>query len=146
MKRPLCLVLALLISFCFFGCSNKTAHKDKAGEAVINLGESSIYTEEDRNAAACAIIEDINHDPAIAKIHTINYAGDEWSERNEQDCFSTYSDLPYSDIILFYVDFRAGRSAEKFGLSSNYDYPSYKYTLGKNAQGEWKIISGYCGY
>lgn len=144
-KRILCFILLIAVCACFFGCTNNAENTDKTAGTVFKIGESSLYTEDDRNAAVDVIIERINRDGYIDKLYTVEYAGDELSEETKK-YVNSLEEAEYNEAVLFYIDFHTRKGAEKTGLSGDYNYTDYKVTLAKNEQGEWIVIEGACGY
>ncbi|MBQ9227512.1 MAG: hypothetical protein IJ168_01670 [Eubacterium sp.] len=140
-KRIISLLLILILPMCLFGCAleEKT---DKTANTVVDLGESRLYSEEDRKTAAEKTMYDYEHSPAIAVLYSVTYAGDDASEETKK----YYGDGKYEEVILFYVSFHTKQGAASHGFNNDCDYDVYRDALGKNARGEWETIDGACGY
>lgn len=140
-KRIVCFILIFTLPMCLFGCT-LNMKMDKTSETVVDIGESSFFTEDDRNAAVDIIMDRIQRNLAITKLYTVKYAGDEEKEKTKYEL----SYATYEEVIVFYISFHTSVGAANYGLNNDMDYDGYREVFGKNADGQWELIEGACGY
>ena len=110
--------------------------------AVIDCGDSALYTEEDRSAAA-KLISDTVESFEGCKLYAVKYEGDEVSKKNLEYCNSLAADgITYSESIVFTSYFRS----PVFGggaWNANEIY-SWSWYLARTNDGKWEILTyGY---
>ena len=137
----------ILLVFAVFAAALSGCGKKAAPEPEIRYGTSSIYTEEDMNAA----IEEIRNMFDTwdgCELHSIEYAGDEncspeniaWMNR-----LASANDAkePFTQCILFKSSFH---SPKKGGGTWNADqeYTGWQWWLARSDGGPWKLLTwGY---
>ena len=135
MKRILCTILSVLFVFLLTGCGKTT-------DTQIDVGESELFTQDDRSAAVDLIVQRIDDSDAIKKLYSVRYAGDEESKAETEG----YRDTPlaHDEIIVFKIAFRSADSAHSGGFNPNEIYTDFSYMLGRNAGGAWEFVTaGY---
>ncbi len=140
MKRLFSVMLALVLVFTVAGCGAKS----KIANTKIDIGESEIFSEEDRNAAVKWILERWSKEKTITKLYSITYAGDEES-KYEQDYYSDWEGYSHEEVIVFYIDFHTARGAGSEGFEGDEDYEEWAQMLGRDDGGEWVFVTGGYG-
>ena len=138
MKKVISVILILALIFLFAGCSGKTPKEGKTEGVKIDIRESSIFTEKDRNSAVDFIINKVENDGSIEKLYSVTYAGDEESKSETE----YYKDLEYDEIIVFYIDFHSVKGSEADGFNGDFDYEAFAQMLGRDKGGEWEFVTG----
>lgn len=118
------------------GCRAQDSAADKAAETRINIGKSTLFSEEDRDAAVQCILEKVRADASITKLYSITYAGDEKSKAE-----AGY-DRGYEEIIVFLINFHTAKGAYAEGYNSDEDYRDFQQMFGRNAGGAWEYVDG----
>ena len=115
----------------------------KQKEATIDLGESSVYTEEDRQEAVKAIRKEFDTWEECT-LNGIRYAGDECnSEKNIQWMNELKEGQNYTQCIEFLSDFHTSKDA-KGAWEPDKDYKDYQWYLARSENGDWELLSwGY---
>ena len=110
--------------------------------AVIDCGESVIYTKEDRQSAARLISDTVNSFEGC-KLYAVKYEGDEVSQKNLEYCNSLAADgVTYSESIVFTSYFRS--PIFNAGARNPNDLYSWSWYLARTNGGEWEILTyGY---
>ena len=110
--------------------------------AVIDCGESVLYTTEERQAAA-KLISDTVESFEGCKLYVVTYEGDEVSKKNLEYCNSLAADgITYSESIVFTSYFRS--PIFKAGAWNPNDLYSWSWYLARTNGGDWKILTyGY---
>ncbi len=137
MKKIICITLILVLVLLTAGCGLK----NKAENVKIDLGESDIFSLEDRENAAACIVKKYKHDKCITQLNNVYYAGDKGSI-SEQQSREGLDDQAYDEIIAFMVSFHTSEKASAEGFSPDEDYTGYLHIFGRNNGGEWKFIDG----
>ncbi len=108
-------------------------------EVTVDLGTSSIFTEEKLQEAAIQIKCSFASWPGF-ELHSLRYAGDEANTPENIDRLNALGDgAAYTEIAEFLSDFHSPEGAET--LESNKDYTDYPWWLGRNADGGWNIVT-----
>ena len=123
-----------------------------ASEVTIELGASSLYTQEELNTAIL-LIRDKLATFAGCELHSIRYAGDDANNEENLEWLNSLrevrSNIPpedegkqYVQVADFLCDFsRRGRSIR---LGTRHGIQGYQWWLGRLEDGRWEIISwGY---
>ena len=110
--------------------------------AVIDCGESVLYTKEDRQSAA-RLISDVVNSFEGCKLYVVKYEGDEVSQKNLEYCNSLAADgVTYSESIVFTSYFRS--PIFNAGAWNPNDLYSWSWYLARTNGGEWEILTyGY---
>lgn len=143
-KKIISLLLVIMLVFLVSGCTARVTEADRIADTKIDLGESEIFSEEDRNAAVKWILEHWSKEKTITKLYSITYAGDERSLA-EQAYYSDTDNLSHEEMIVFYIDFHTARGAESEGFNGNADYDEFAQMLGRDNGGEWVFVTGGYG-
>ena len=110
--------------------------------AVIDCGESVLYTKEERQDAA-KLISDTVESFEGCKLYAVKYEGDEVSKKNLEYCNSLAADgVTYSESIVFTSYFRS--PIFKAGAWNPNDLYSWSWSLARTNGGDWEILTyGY---
>lgn len=113
-------------------------------EAVIDLGSSEKFTEEELKAAAIRIeCEFAFWNGCVLK--NIRYAGDDAVTVEKLEWLNTQSpDANYTSAVQFLMDFHTPAYTGELTFNPDSDYVDYQWWLAKNADGGWDIVTfGY---
>lgn len=136
MRKMISMTLVFVCVLLLAGCGTTVNVK-------IDIGESRIFTADDRNAAAQVILQRVDASEAIKKLYRITYAGDEESEA-ETAYYSNYESCAHDEIIVFKIVFRAADGARAGGFNPGELYTDFSYMLGRNDGGAWEFVTaGY---
>ena len=131
-KRMLFILLCALTVLCLAGC------RGDVGETAYQIGESSLYSEEEIQAAMDAAVREFRMEYRDCKLLDIRY--------NEEQ---TISESAYraekgekSRVMVLLSDFEVGDHADT-GFNPNDTYRNWKWILGNDGTG-WKLLD--CGY
>lgn len=139
MNKIICFFVAVCIVFALAGC----AQAGKPDSARIDLGESELYTVEDRQAAVDYLFQKHLSSPAIRKVYAVRYAGDERS-KEEKAYYVDKEGMAFDEIIVFSADFKSARGLKAGAFNPNAIYTDYAYVLGRTNGGTWEYVtSGY---
>ena len=107
---------------------------------------SQIYTDEELTAAKDAIMNVINNEWEV-KVESVElaYAGDEVSANNLEYCQSLNPEIAECAVFTssFHIPEQDAVMAGAF--EPNADINGWSWTLGKNAAGEWEVLSNGFG-
>ena len=107
----------------------------------IDIGESDIYTEDDREAAVQLIIDEVSNWSGVETVYNITYAGD---ERSKDKIGIEPGGEYYHTVMVFLSDFRTGKTPASSGFNSDCDYPEYMWIVAITEDGEYKLVDwGY---
>ena len=127
MKKNL-LVITLLVIITLVGCQ-------KAGEsknAEIDLGESKVYSQEDREKAVEAIKKEFKEfkNCEMTKI---------WYDESDEYAGSVIED---GKTIVFYSNFKTGDVDDQSGFSKNSEEERWSWTLERESKdGDWEVTN-----
>ena len=110
--------------------------------AVIDCGDSAVYTIEERETAARLISDTVNSFEGC-KLYAVKYDGDEVSQKNLEYCNSLAADgITYTESIVFTSYFRSPVfNAGAWNPNEIYDWTWY---LARTDGGDWEILTyGY---
>ncbi len=125
MKRIVILALCVFILVISCGCSG-------VKNAVIDYGDSKIYTHEDMDQAISVIKNEISNLKGYNKLENLEYAGDEMSQENIPYCNSLSEDVEYDECIVF-------NSSLKTSLTGSNNHWSWYLARLKN--GDWDLLT-----
>ena len=110
--------------------------------AVIDCGDSVLYTKEERQAAA-KLISDTVESFEGCKLYAVKYEGDEVSKKNLEYCNSLAADdVTYSESIVFSSYFLS--PIFNAGAWNPNDLYSWSWYLARTNGGDWEILTyGY---
>ena len=136
MKKIICLIIITALLFCLTAC--RTLSPADVDNAVIDYGNSEIYSKDDMDAAIKLIKEEFSGwDGCVLK--TISYGSDEKCSESELEWLKELeatrkTSENYSQCIMFNTDF----------YSPEYDDPDYtdffQWWLVRSDGGEWVLI------
>ena len=137
MKKILCMILTIIIAASLFGCSNASA-AGRIADVTIDIGEREMFSEDDRNEAVKLILNEIGGWESVQKVYNLRYAGDKASKEE-----SGY--LGHEEVMIFLSDLHSVKSSSKAGgFNADTDYTDWNWILGKNADGQWELLTwGY---
>ena len=150
-----------MIGFLLAGCmllalpSCVEKKPEPAQEVVIDLGSSSLYTQEELNAAVLMIREKFASFAGDCELHRIRYAGDEANNGENLVWLNSLrevrSNIPPEDVDKRYVqvaeflsDFHSPVEEGPYVWELNMEYKDYQWWLARLEGGSWEIVSwGY---
>ncbi len=140
MKKAICFIFPVLLLFLFSGC-HFTTPEERIANTEIDIGESDIYTEDDREAAVQLVIDEVSNWSCVETVYSITYAGD---ERSEREIGIENGGKQYDTVMVFLSDFRTGKTPASSGFNSDCDYPEYGWIVAITDDGEYKLVDwGY---
>ena len=125
-----------------------------ASEVTIELGASSLYTQEELNTAIL-LIRDKLATFAGCELHSIRYAGDDANNEENLEWLNSLrevrSNIPPEDVGKQYVqvaeflsNFHSPVEEGPYAWELDMEYKDYQWWLGRLEDGRWEIISwGY---
>ena len=126
-----------------------------APEVAIDLGSSSLYTQEELNAAVLMIRDKFASFSGDCELHGIRYAGDEANNGENLEWLNSLrevrSNIPPEDVGKKYVrvaeflsDFHSPVEEGPYAWELDMEYRDYQWWLGRLEDGRWEIVSwGY---
>jgi len=151
-KTMLCLISASVMIFVMSACGTKTT--GPAPEVAIDLGSSSLYTQEELNTAIL-LIKDKFATFAGCELHSIRYAGDDANNEENLEWLNSLrevrSNIPPEDVGKQYVqvaeflsNFHSPVEEGPYAWELDMEYKDYQWWLGRLEDGRWEIVSwGY---
>ena len=151
-KTMLCLVSASVMILVSSACGTKTT--GPAPEVAIDLGSSSLYTQEELNTAIL-LIKDKFATFAGCELHSIRYAGDNANNEENLEWLNSLrevrSNIPPEDVGKQYVqvaeflsNFHSPVEDGDYAWNQDMEYTDYQWWLGRLDDGRWEIVSwGY---
>ena len=151
-KTMLYLVSASVVIFALSACGTKTT--GPAPEVAIDLGSSSLYTQEELNTAIL-LIKDKFATFAGCELHSIRYAGDDANNKENLEWLNSLrevrSNIPPEDVGKQYVqvaeflsNFHSPVEEGPYAWELDMEYKDYQWWLGRLEDGRWEIVSwGY---
>ena len=140
-KRIISLILAVALVFLLYGCRERVTEADRIADTKIDIGESELFSTEDRKSAAQWILDRWSKEKTITKLYSITYAGDEKS-MGEQSYYADVDNLSHEEMIVFYIDFHTCNSDRSEGFNGDSDYDGWTQILGRDNGGEWVFVTG----
>ncbi len=145
------MALALAMTGC--GSAEDEAATEGTGADIssveIDLGDSTIYSEEDRSAAAEVVKTEFSKWDGC-KLYNIRYAGDDASTDENLKWMNELAegqdkDAAYTECIEFLSDFHSPvESEEPTAWELDTDYNDYQWWLAREDGGEWILMTnGY---
>lgn len=151
-KTMLYLISASVMIFVMSACGTKTT--GPAPEVAIDLGSSSLYTQEELNTAIL-LIKDKFATFAGCELHSIRYAGDNANNEENLEWLNSLrevrSNIPPEDVGKQYVqvaeflsNFHSPVEEGDYAWNQDMEYTDYQWWLGRLDDGRWEIVSwGY---
>ena len=151
-KTMLYLISASVMIFVMSACGTKTT--GPAPEVAIDLGSSSLYTQEELNTAIL-LIKDKFATFAGCELHSIRYAGDNANNEENLEWLNSLrevrSNIPPEDVGKQYVqvaeflsNFHSPVEEGPYAWNLDEEYTDYQWWLGRLDDGRWEIVSwGY---
>jgi len=154
--KPLfCLISAACMILALSACGGSGGSDKPAPRVAIDLGSSSIYTEEERDAAVSLIREKFASFPGDCELHSIRYAGDEANNVENLKWLNSLrevrSNIPpedagkeYVQVAEFLMDFHSPVEEGPYAWELDMEYKDYQWWLARLKDCEWEIVSwGY---
>ena len=125
-----------------------------ASEVTIELGASSLYTQEELNTAIL-LIRDKFATFTGCELHSICYAGDDANNKENLEWLNSLrevrSNIPPEDVGKKYVqvaeflsNFHSPVEEGPYAWNLDEEYTDYQWWLGRLEDGRWEIVSwGY---
>lgn len=151
-KTMLYLVFASVVIFALSDCGTKTT--GPAPEVAIDLGSSSLYTQEELNTAIL-LIRDKFAVFTGCELHSIRYAGDDANNEENLEWLNSLrevrSNIPpedvgkqYVQVAVFLSSFHSPVEDGDYAWNQDMEYTDYQWWLGRLEDGRWEIASwGY---
>ena len=145
-------LLACCVLLAIPSCAEKK--HGSAPEFPIELGSSSLYTQEELNSAVL-MIRDKFATFAGCELHSVRYAGDEANNEENLEWLNSLrevrSNMPPEDVGKQYVqvagflcDFHSPVEEGPYAWNPDEEYTDYQWWLGRLEDGRWEIVSwGY---
>ena len=115
-----------------------------APEVKIDLGESTLYTRDERYDAMLAVRSKFASF-AGCELHSIRYAGDDAnSEENLKWLNSLRDDAGFTQVAEFLSDFHSPVEDGEYAWERDMEYTDYQWWLARKKGGGWVVVSwGY---
>ena len=151
-RHMICLMLAGYVLLALTSCAEKKI--EPAQENSIELGSSTLYTQEELDAAVL-LIRDKFATFTGCELHNIRYAGDEANNEENLEWLNSLrevrSNIPPEDVGKKYVqiaeflsDFHSPVEEGPYTWEIDMEYKDYQWWLGRLEDGRWEIVSwGY---
>ncbi len=145
MKKIISLALLAVCICGMTGCG-----KGSVSEAKIDYGNSSIYSEEDMNAAIETIKDEFSTERWDGfELQSISYSSDDKCNEENVAWMNELAEAEhlsdeFTQCIMFESDFH---SPEDAGAEWNpdTDYEDFQWWLARTDNGEWKLLTGGWG-
>ena len=147
------LLLAGCMSLALPSCVEKKP--ESAPEIAIDLGSSSLYTQEELSVAVLMIREKFASFSGDCELHSIRYAGDDANNGENLEWLNSLrevrSNIPpedvgkqYMQVAEFLSDFHSPVEEGPYTWELDMEYRDYQWWLGRLEDGRWEIVSwGY---
>lgn len=132
MKKYIVLFLITILTLPLSGI----AAAEETG-AIIDLGESSLFTQEELQAAVDVILNEFSTWEGT-EMHLITYAGDEQSTAELEYVRKNYEE-GYDEVAVFLSSFRSPKEA--YGAWQADKEYTYSWCTARINKGEWKLIN-----
>ena len=151
-KTMLCFLSASVVFFALSACEAKTT--GHAPEVAIDLGSSSLHTQEELNTAIL-LIKDKFAIFTGCELHSIRYAGDDANNEENLEWLNSLrrvrSNMPPKDVGKQYVqvaeflsNFHSPVEDGDYAWNQDMEYTDYQWWLGRLEDGRGEIVSwGY---
>lgn len=152
-KFLLSLMLTGVAIFALSACNAKK--NTSAPEVAIDLGESTLYTQKERNDAVLLIKDKFASFAGDCELHSIRYAGDEANNKENLDWLNSLrearSNIPpedagrqYVQVSEFLSNFHSPVEDGPYTWELDMEYKDYQWWLARTKDGGWEIVSwGY---
>ena len=133
----------------------KTENAKSAPAVKVDLGHSSLYTQEELNAAVALIRDKFATFSGDCELHSIRYAGDEANNEENLEWLNSLrevrSNIPPEDVGRKYVqaaeflsDFHSPVEEGPYAWEPDMEYKDYQWWLARLKDRGWEIVSwGY---
>lgn len=146
MRKMMPVMLCLIMLLVFVGCQKDDSSADMS-KVDIDYGTSSIYSQEDREAAVEAIKKEFNQFGGC-ELHSLSYMSDE--ECNTADNIAWMNDLEkanenkevFTQCIAFHSSFRSPKNGgDAWDPDTEY---TWTWWLARSEGSDWKLMTyGY---
>lgn len=143
MKKSVAAILAFLCIVLIAGCGSTTT-----SDVKIDYGNSSVYSQEDMDAAVRRIEEEFGTWDGC-ELHSITYSSDEVC--NTSDNIAWMNELEaandaeetFTQCIMFTSEFHSPKEGGG-AWEADKEYTAWQWWLGRSDGGEWKLMTwGY---
>ena len=147
-----CFLLANCVLLAIPSCAEK--NREPVPKVAIELGSSSLYTQEELNAIVLLIREKFASFSGC-ELHGIRYAGDGADNEENLEWLNSLrevrSNIPPEDagkqyvrVAEFLSDFHSPVEDGDYAWNQDTEYTDYQWWLGRLEDGRWEIVSwGY---
>ena len=155
LKMMFCPILACCVILALTACGCGSEDNKPAPEVRIDLGKSSLYTEQELSDAVLLIKEKFAGFSGDCELHSIRYAGDAANNKENLKWLNSIrevrSNIPPEDVGKQYVqvaeflsDFHSPVEAGPYAWEPDMEYKDYQWWLARLEDGGWEIVSwGY---
>ena len=155
MKKLFSLILAASALLALASCVEKKSEPASPPEVVVDLGASSLYTQEELNAAVLMIRDKFASFAGDCELHSIRYAGDDANNEENLEWLNSLrearSNIPpedvgkqYVQVAEFLMDFHSPVKEGPYTWELDMEYKDYQWWLARLDGGSWEIVSwGY---
>ena len=153
-EKTFCILLAGCMVLALSACGETKAKTQPAPEVAIELGASSLYTQEELRAAVL-IRDKFAGFAGSCELHSIRYAGDGANNEENLEWLNSLrearSNIPPEDVGKKYVqlaeflsDFHSPVEEGPYVWELDTEYRDYQWWLARLDGGGWEIVSwGY---
>lgn len=155
LKYLFSLILAGGALLALSACGAKKPEPASAPEVAIDLGSSSLYTQNELNDAVLLIKDKFASFSGDCELHSIRYAGDEADNKENLDWLNSLrearSNIPpedvgkqYAQVAEFLSDFHSPVEEGPYAWELDMEYKDYQWWLARPEDGGWEVVSwGY---
>ena len=133
MKKLFVMLMSMVLSFAL--CGAAAAQENESG-AIIDLGESKIFSQEDLQSAVDAILAEFSTWEGT-EMHLVTYAGDVQSLSELEYVKKHYEG--YDEVAVFLSAFRSPK--EQYGAWEPDEEYTYSWCAARKDKGEWNLIN-----
>ncbi len=142
MKRALIVLLSMVCAIVLVSCKSKTAT-----EVEIDYGTSSIYTQDDMDAAI-ELIQEVFHTWDGCELHSISYAGDDKCSKSNIAWMNALEEAndakeTFTQCMMFKSNFHSPKNGGG-AWNADEEYTDWQWWLARSDSGQWKLMTwGY---
>lgn len=144
MKQKLCWIFLILLPLLVLaGCEEKQSETEAVPDPVIEYGDSTIYSQEDMDAAIARIRAEFDTWEGC-ELHSIRYMGDENNnDENIQWTNELNEGKNYTQCIAFESDFHSPKNGGG-AWTADVEYTNWQWWLARSDGGDWDLLTwGY---
>lgn len=137
LKSGACIAFVVVVVFvCVaFWLDNRAGQVD---EAVVEYGQSQLYSKKDMNAAADILKEKFKEFNGC-ELHKIYYTSDERSENERKELNEQGNS--YTQCMVFRTSFHSPKFSTNGGWDKDTEYTDWQWVFAKDYSGTWQLVS-----